>query len=148
MSPAIISLGNLTASSGDAAWDHHGALCYSNKLQRRTLSALQPVTSVCTLDEEPSPSQQLYPNSLSHTLFPFYFWKTLSSSWDWLRFWRYTGYLMGLCFLTCCRNVETAICLNEERTSGKYGEKFETNISKYYELPILKSLGTSLVVQW
>lgn len=93
-------------------------------------------------------SQQLYPNPLSHTLFPFYFWKSLSSSWDWLRFGRYTGYLMGLCFLTCCRNEEPAICLNEERTSGKYGEKFETNISKYYELPILKGLGTSLVVQW
>lgn len=73
MSPAIISLGNLTASSGDAAWDHHGALCYSNKLQRRTLSALQPVTSLCTLDEEPSPlstalSKPFVPHTLSFLL--------------------------------------------------------------------------------
>ena len=148
MFPAITSLGNLTASSGDAAWDHHGALYYSNKLQRCTLSAPQPVTSLCTWMKNHLLSQQLYPNPLSHTLFPFYFWKTLSSSWDWLRFGRYTGYLMGLCFLTCCRNEEPAICLNEERTSGKYGEKFKTNISKYYKLPILKNLGTSLVVQW
>lgn len=68
-------------------------------------------------------SQQLYPNALSHTLFPFYFWKTLSSSWDWLRFWRYTGYLMGLCFLTCCRNKEPAILLEWGKNKWKiWGE--------------------------
>ena len=91
-------------------------------------------------------SQRLYPNPLSHILFPFYFWKTLSSSWDW-DFGDIQDIWWACVFWPVAETKNLLFCLNEERASGKYGEKFETNISKY-KLPILESWGTSLVVQW